>query len=148
MFFGETAITIDDKGRMAIPSAYRDAVSELCNNCLVVTYNPYERECLWLYPKSVWEQVRDQVMGLKGQRQAHRDLQRKLVGSAAHVELDSSGRLLLPATARSTVGLQKHAVLLGMGSKFELWTEAAQRARLEQPIGDDDISDEMAQLTF
>jgi MraZ protein len=148
MFFGETAITIDDKGRMAIPAAYREAVAQRCNNKMVVTYNPYESECLWLYPLPVWEQVCEQVMSLKGQRQSHRDLQRKLVGAAAHVELDSSGRLLLPAAARTTLGLQKHAVLLGMGNKFELWTEAAQRARLEQPIGDDDISDEMAQLTI
>lgn len=148
MFFGETAITIDDKGRMAIPSAYREAVSERCNNQLVVTYNPYESQCLWLYPKPVWEAVCEQVLRLNGQRQAHRDLQRKLVGAATHVELDSSGRLLLPAATRATAGLQKHAVLLGMGNKFELWTEAAQRARLEQPIGDDDITDEMAQLSI
>lgn len=148
MFFGETAITIDDKGRMAVPSAYREALAALCKNCLVVTYNPYERESLWLYPKSEWERVRDQVMSLSSQRQAHRDLQRKLVGAAAHVELDASGRLMLPATARATVGMQKHAVLLGMGMKFELWTEAAQRARLEQPISEAEISADMAQLTI
>lgn len=148
MLFGETAITIDDKGRMAIPSAYRETLSALCKNWLVVTYNPYERESLWLYPKPEWERVRDQVMSLSSQRQAHRDLQRKLVGAAAHVELDASGRLMLPATARASVGLTKHAVLLGMGMKFELWTEAAQRARLELPIGEGDISPEMAQLAI
>lgn len=148
MFFGETAITIDDKGRMAIPSGYREALSANCNNRMVVTYNPYERECLWLYPQPEWEAVRDQVMRLKGPSQAQWDLQRKLVGAAAHVELDGSGRLLLPASARSTTGLQKHAVLLGMGNKFELWTEAAQRARLEQPIRAEDITDAMASLAL
>jgi len=64
MFQGETAITIDDKGRLAIPTAYRDPVARLCGNRLVVTYNPYEHGCLWLYPEKAWEAVRDQVNAL------------------------------------------------------------------------------------
>jgi len=148
MFTGENAITIDDKGRMALPAAYRESVAEISQNRLVVTYNPYERECLWIYPTPEWEKVRDEVMSLKSSRQAHRDLQRKLVGAATHVELDGSGRLLLPATARTTTGLKKHAVLLGMGSKFELWTESAQQARLELPISEADLTPEMENLSI
>ena len=61
MFQGETAITIDDKGRLAIPTAYREFVARDCGNRLVVTYHPYERGSLWLYPQAEWEKVRDQV---------------------------------------------------------------------------------------
>ena len=70
MLQGETAITIDDKGRLAIPTAVRDVVAR-AGNRLVVTYNPYETGCLWLYPEAAWEAVRDQVMarGLSNTRE-------------------------------------------------------------------------------
>jgi len=148
MFYGESTCAIDDKGRLAIPTAYREQLSELCSNRLVVTYNPFERECLWIFPLPEWERMRDQVMQLSSFNTAHRDLQRKLVGAAARIELDSSSRIVIPPTARQTAGLQKQAVLLGMGEKFELWSESAQRARLELPIADQDISDDMRQLRF
>lgn len=148
MFYGESTIAIDDKGRLALPSLYREQLSALCGNRLVITYNPFERECLWLFPLPEWERMRDQVMQLSSFNTAHRDLQRKLVGAAARVELDGNGRILLPQTARQTAGLQRQAVLLGIGAKFELWSEAAQRARLELPIDDKDITDDMRQLRF
>ena len=50
MFQGETAITVDDKGRLAIPTAYRELVAGACANRLVITYNPFESGCLWLFP--------------------------------------------------------------------------------------------------
>ncbi len=148
MFYGESTVAIDDKGRLAIPTAYREQLSALCACRLVVTYNPFERECLWLFPLPEWERTRDQVMQLSSFNAAHRDLQRKLVGAAAQVELDGNGRILLPQTARQVAALQKHGILLGIGAKFELWSETAQRARLELPIDEKDISDDMRQLRF
>ena len=64
MFQGETAITIDDKGRMAVPTAYRDVIAGACGGRLVFTYNPFESGSLYLYPQPVWERVRDQVNAL------------------------------------------------------------------------------------
>lgn len=145
MFQGETAITVDDKGRVAIPGAHRDAVSA-CGNRLVITYNPFEPGCLFLYPQDVWEKVRDQVNALPGSLSAHRRLQRNLVGSAALVEVDGSGRISIPASHRSAVGIEKKAVLLGMGDKFELWSEQARRADSQQPVGDDDLTPQMLEL--
>ena len=83
MFQGETAITIDDKGRLAIPTAYRDLVARDCGNRLVITYNPFEAGCLYLYPLPVWEKVRDQVNALPRTKKNSRLLQLKLVGAAA-----------------------------------------------------------------
>jgi len=148
MFYGESTIAIDDKGRFAVPTSYREQLSALCANRLVVTYNPFERECLWIFPLPEWERMRDQVMQLSSFNAAHRDLQRKLVGAAAHIELDSNSRLVVPPTARQNAGLQKQVVLLGIGAKFELWSEPAQRARQELPIAELDISDDMRQLRF
>jgi len=145
MFQGETAISVDDKGRLAIPTAYRDAVAR-GGNRLVVTYNPYEAGCLWLYPESAWQQVRDQVNALPNAKRVHRNLQLKLVGAATVVEPDANGRLLLPQTHRAAAGLDKKAVLLGMGNKFELWSEQAHLAQIQSTIGEDEVSDDMLDL--
>ena len=146
MFQGETAITIDDKGRLAIPTAYRDLVARECGNQLVITYNPFEAGCLYLYPLPVWEKVRDQVNALPRTKKNSRLLQLKLVGAAAFAEPDGSGRISIPASQRSAVGIEKKAVLLGMGEKFELWSEQAHHAQIRQTVGDDDLSPQMMEL--
>ena len=146
MFQGETAITVDDKGRLAIPTAYRELVAGACANRLVVTYNPFEPGCLWLFPHEEWEKVRDQVNALPMVKKTHRDLQMKLVGAASIVEPDGAARILLPASQRATTGIEKKAVLLGMGNKFELWSEQAHLAKIRQTIGEDDITNDMAAL--
>ena len=105
MFQGETAITVDDKGRVAIPTAYRDAVARECGNRLVIAYNPFEAGSLYLYPFKEWERVRDAVNALPSTRAAHRSLQLKLVGAATPVELDGNGRISIPASHRSAVGI-------------------------------------------
>ena len=146
MFQGETAITVDDKGRLAIPTAYRELVADACANRLVITYNPFELGCLWLFPYAEWEQVRDQVNALPKVKASHRDMQMKLVGAASVVEPDSAARILLPTSQRATTGIEKKAVLLGMGNKFELWSEQAHLAKIRQTIGEDEITNEMAEL--
>ena len=146
MFQGETAITVDDKGRLAIPSAYRESIACACNNRLVIAYNPFEHGCLWLFPQPEWERVRDQVNALPSVKRVHRDLQLKLVGAATLLELDSAARVLLPASQRSAAGIEKKAVLLGMGNKFDLWSEQAHLDKIRQTIGEADLSEDMAGL--
>ena len=75
MFQGETAITVDDKGRLTIPTSYRDQVADVCKNRLVVTYNPFETGCLWIFPYEEWERVRDDVNKLPSVKAVHRNLQ-------------------------------------------------------------------------
>ena len=146
MFQGETAITIDDKGRMAVPTAHRDVVARECGNQLVLTYNPFESGSLYIYPQAIWERVRDQVNKLPKAKKVNRNLQLKLVGAATFVELDGNGRITIPASHRSAVGIEKKAVLLGMGDKFELWSEQAHHAQIRQTVSDDDLSDELLDL--
>ncbi|WP_411832978.1 division/cell wall cluster transcriptional repressor MraZ [Pseudoxanthomonas mexicana] len=146
MFQGETAITVDDKGRLAVPTAYRDLVARECGNRLVLTYNPFESGCLWLYAEKEWQRVRDDVMARPNTLKVVRSLQLKLVGAATPLELDGNGRIGIPASHRNAVGIEKKAVLLGMGDKFELWSEQAHRAQIQQTIGDADLSDPMLEL--
>ncbi len=146
MFQGETAITIDDKGRLAIPTSYRDLVANACANRLVITYSPFDSGCLYLYPQAVWEKVRDQVNALPRTRSVNRQIQLKLVGAACFVEPDGNGRISIPASQRSACGLEKRAVLLGMGDKFELWSEQAHHAQIRQTLGDADLGDGLLDL--
>jgi MraZ protein len=141
MFQGETAITIDDKGRLAIPTGYRDVVARACGNRLVVTYNPFDAGCLYLYPMPVWERVRDDVNKLPRTKAVARNLQLKLVGAATFVEPDGSGRIGIPASHRNAIGIEKKAVLVGMGEKFELWSEQAHLAQIRRTLGDADLED-------
>ena len=148
MFQGETAITLDDKGRIAMPAAYRDVIASECLNRLVITYNPFEQGSLWIFPEAEWESVRDHVNGMRGVafRQALQKLQRKLVGAAANVELDGNARISIPASHRSACALEKKAVLLGMGNKFELWSEAAHLATIRETISEEQLTEEMLDL--
>jgi MraZ protein len=148
MFQGETQITIDDKGRMAIPTAYRDVVARESGNRLVVTYNPWESGCLWIWPFPAWEKVRDEVAALSSVKAAHRQLQLKLIGAATVLEPDANGRVLLPASQRNAVGLDKKAVLLGMGNKFELWSEAAHMEQVRKTLAETDVSEAMLELSL
>lgn len=148
MFQGETAVTLDDKGRVGIPTAHRDSVAKLSGNRLVVTYNPFEHGCLWLFPEKEWEQVRDEVNGLNKAKTVHRNLQMKLVGAAAHVEPDGNGRIQLPASQRAATGIEKKAVLLGMGNKLELWSEQAHLAKIRETISEEQITEDMLDLRF
>ncbi len=147
IFQGETAITIDDKGRLAVPAAHREQVVRECGGRLVVTYNPFEQEgCLWLFPVAEWERVRDEVSSLPTAKRVHRNLQMKLVGAAIFVEMDGNGRILLPSSHRHVMNIEKKAVLVGMGNKFELWSEQAHLAQIRQVIGEDDLSEDMLDL--
>ena len=148
MFQGETAITIDDKGRLAIPTSYRDIVARECGNQLVFTYNPFEAGSLYLYPQPVWERVRDQVNALPRTRSVNRQLQLKLVGAATFVEPDANGRIGIPASHRNAVGIDRRAVLLGMGDKFELWSEQAHHAQIRLTLDDADLDDGLQDLVL
>jgi MraZ protein len=148
MFQGESSISIDDKGRMAIPTAYREALTAVAGNRLVIAYNPFDAHCLWLFPAGEWQRVRDQVNSLSSFNPAHRELKRKLVGAATPLEPDGQHRILLPPSLRQAAGIEKRAVLLGLGDKFELWSEEAHLKRIATTISAEDITAEMQQLSF
>jgi MraZ protein len=146
VFQGENAITIDDKGRLAVPTVYRDPIASDCANQLVITYSPFDAGCLYIYPRSVWESVRDQVNKLPRTKASSRNLQLKLVGAAHFVELDGNGRISIPPSHRNNAALEKRAVLVGMGDKFELWSEHAHQAQVRQVLTDADLTEELLDL--
>ncbi|SIT66831.1 MraZ protein [Ectothiorhodosinus mongolicus] len=121
MFRGVTNLNVDVKGRLAMPSRYRESLVELCRGQLVLTVD--RDGCLLVYPLPEWERIERSLMSRPNMNRQVRRLQRLLVGHATEVELDGQGRILLPPPLREYAGLEKRAVLVGQGNKFELWDE-------------------------
>lgn len=148
MFFGETAINLDAKGRLAIPVRYRESLKEQCENRMVLTYSAFDAGSLWLYLEHEWQRVRDEVMALPSFDASHRSLQRRLVGSATALEPDGSGRILLPPSLREVTGIEKRVVMLGMAKRFEIWDEdTLNQKRLKEDLSET-ASAEMARLVL
>lgn len=122
MFRGINGINIDAKGRMVMPTRYRDRLQEESCGRVVMTIDTDER-CLLLYPIQAWEVIESKLAQLPSFNPQARRIQRLLIGHATESELDSNGRVLLPTLLRDYAGLKKEAVLVGQGKKFELWDE-------------------------
>jgi MraZ protein len=131
VFRGSSSVNLDAKGRMALPARHREAVLANGDGKLVVTIDSRER-CLLLYPLPEWTVVQERLEALSNIKRSARLLQRLLIGHATDVELDSSGRILVPPILREFAGLNKKVVLLGQGNKIEIWSEEHWQERLEQ----------------
>lgn len=130
MFRGINAITIDGKGRLAVPTRYRDALSTQDGASLVVTIDTDER-CLLLYPQGAWQLIENALQRLPSFNAHARRIQRLLIGHATDVELDSHGRILLPSLLREYAQLDKSVVMIGQGNKFEVWSESLWQSKRE-----------------
>ena len=121
MFRGATQITLDAKGRVAIPARYRERIAARCAGQLICTVD--QDPCLLLYPLPDWEEIERKLMRLSSFNPGTRRLQRLMVGYASELELDSHGRVLIPRELREFASLERQAMLIGQGNKFELWDE-------------------------
>ena len=136
MFRGATKVTLDAKGRMAIPTRYRDRLAARCDGQIIVTVD--KDHCLLVYPLPDWEELERKLVRLPSMNKAARRLVRIMVGYATEVEADASGRILVSKELREFAGLEKHAVLIGQGNKFELWDEQTWNDKREAWLEIDD----------
>lgn len=120
MFRGINAISLDSKGRMTMPTRYRDFLQENGGDQLVITIDT-DSPCLLLYPLNEWQKIEQKLQALPSFNKAARRIQRLLIGHATEVEIDTSGRVLLPTLLREYATLEKETVLIGQGNKFEIW---------------------------
>lgn len=130
MFRGVAQINLDVKGRMAFPSRYRAKLIQSSDGQVVVTVD--RDHCLLIYPLPEWERIEQKLIRLPTLNRATRRLQRLLIGHATECQLDGNGRILLPPPLREFAGLDKKAVLIGQGNKFELWDESVWNERRDQ----------------
>lgn len=142
MFRGVTNLNLDAKGRMAMPSRYRDRLMESCEGRLVLTVD--RDGCLLVYPHPEWERIEQALMSRPNMDRQVRRLQRLLVGHATECELDGQGRILLPTPLREYASLEKRAVLVGQGNKFELWDEDTWTKRREDWFREEDEAGELS----
>ena len=126
MFQGTHFASLDAKGRIALPSRLRAALTEAGAASLVAARHP--DGCLLIYPRNRWEKKREAIAALP---YSARFLQRIVLGSAVDLTIDKAGRVLIPADLRTLAGLEKEVALVGMGEHFELW-DAKRLAKLEE----------------
>jgi MraZ protein len=116
VFQGPAALTLDGKGRIAMPARHRELLAAMGVNQLTVTKHP--EGSLLIFPRPAWEIFRDRVAGLPMEASGWK---RVFLGNAMDVDIDASSRVLIAPELRASAGLVRDVMLLGMGSHFELW---------------------------
>ena len=122
-FRGGPVLTLDAKGRLTVPSRYRDVLMSTVNGQMVIAKNP--ARCLTLYPKPVWDAFEAELTRLPMKDEGWRRL---YIGSATDVDIDGGSRVLVPPELRAWAGLEREVVFMGVGDKFELWDKARYEA--------------------
>ncbi len=146
MFRGSSPLSLDSKGRLSIPSRFRKEIQECCGGQLLVTVD--NEGCLLIYPLPEWEIFEQKLMQLSGTNKAARRLQRLMTGNAEELDMDASGRILLPAHLREFANLDKRVRLVGQRNKFELWNEQTWRQMMENWKSGEDDAGLLPDLSF
>ncbi|WML89861.1 division/cell wall cluster transcriptional repressor MraZ [Thiothrix lacustris] len=151
MFRGISSVSIDAKGRFAMPAKYREDLLENSGGQIVITVDHTDK-CLLIYPMGQWLTVEKNLMVLPNINRKVRNMQRLILGHAAELELDAQGRILLPVLLREYAGLDKRAVLVGQANKLELWDAeiwaAARASWLLEAQDDDEAHDFLNQVSL
>ena len=122
---------------MALPVRFREAIQLTSEGRVVVTIDMREK-CLLLYPLPEWEVVQRKLESLANIGEKPRRLQRLLIGHATDIDLDSQGRILLPAMLRDFANLSKKLVLVGQANKLEIWNAEHWQERMSAWLQEDD----------
>lgn len=123
MFRGITAVALDAKGRISVPAQYREKITDIAGDDMVVTIDTEDR-CLLLYPAPHWQEIEDRLQELPTFNPVTRRIQRLLIGHATDLSIDRHGRVLLPQILRDYAGLDKNIIVVGQGRRFEIWGES------------------------
>ena len=117
MFMGEYSHNIDAKGRMIVPSKFREQLGDE----FVVTKGL--DGCLFVYPNEEWQNIEEKFRNVPLTSKDARKFSRFFFAGATTCEVDKQGRILLPAALREFAGLEKDVVLVGVGSRVEIWSK-------------------------
>ncbi|PKH22716.1 cell division/cell wall cluster transcriptional repressor MraZ [Enterobacterales bacterium CwR94] len=133
MFRGATLVNLDSKGRLAVPTRYRDTLIGESQGQMVCTIDLHQ-PCLLLYTLPEWEIIEKKLARLSSMNPAERRVQRLLLGHASECQMDNAGRLLLANTLRQHASLTKEVMLVGQFNKFELWDEQTWYQQVKEDI--------------
>jgi MraZ protein len=132
VFQGASSLSLDNKGRLSVPTRHRDVLAAVASGQLTITRHPHG--CLMVFPRPAWEQFRQRIVELP---MAAQWWKRILLGNAMDVESDGTGRVVVSPELRAAAKLDKETVLLGMGNHFELWDKATYEAQEAQAMQGD-----------
>ncbi len=132
MFHGATVITLDAKGRLAVPTRHREALFASSRH-LVLTAHP--DGCVLIYPESSWDPVRAKVETFPAFNPQAAWWKRLLLGFEEHAAPDATGRVLVSPALRMHAKLEREATLFGQGHYFELWDHGVWSAKLASALG-------------
>lgn len=142
MFRGATQVNLDGKGRIAVPTRYREILIGESQGQMVCTIDLHQ-PCLLLYTLPEWEVIERKLSRLSTMNPAERRVQRLLLGHASECQMDNAGRLLLASTLRQHAGLQKEIMLVGQFNKFELWDKPAWYQQIREDIESESAQGEL-----
>ncbi|MBE2258029.1 MAG: division/cell wall cluster transcriptional repressor MraZ [Candidatus Accumulibacter sp.] len=129
MFQGAAALSLDVKGRLAIPVRHREVLASAAEGRLILTAHPHR--CLLLYPEAAWEPIRDKLLTFSSFNQQAAAIKRLLIGNAREERMDAAGRLLIAPELRQFALLEKQVWLVGQGSHFEIWSDGGWQQQQE-----------------
>lgn len=134
-----TQVSIDAKGRMLLPVSVRKELAEQGEDHLVIIPGP--DRSLPLYPTAAWAEVRERLESeVDNANPQQRDARQVILGMAQPLEIDTAGRILLPAALRLAVGVEKRAFLAPNGPRYDLWSEAVWAEKMARFFASDDQS--------
>ena len=119
MLIGEYNHTLDTKGRVIVPSRFREELGEV----FVITRGL--DNCLFLYPPREWSKLENELKNLPFTRSEARAFMRMFFSGASEVEIDKQGRILIPHILRDHASLKKEVVFIGVSNRAELWSKEA-----------------------
>ena len=146
MFRGSSVHTIDEKGRVIIPSRFRDLIRASGTDSVMITRLD---NCLYAYPLDKWRQIEDRIVALSETSDTVRSFRRFFVGGAFECNCDKQGRVLIPPTLRTYAGLGREIILVGSLEHFEIWSqerwETADK-EMEAALQDEGVRNDIAKL--
>jgi len=151
MFHGTRPVTIDSKGRAAIPTSFREPLGAASGSKLVLTLSLHSNGCLWVYPRYFWEQISDKVSKLSDTSPQNRLAKLRLISMAELVEPDANWRILIPSEQRDAAALEREARFVGSGTRYEIWNiQALATARGDSAESLDvyEASEELKNISF
>jgi len=141
MFLGEYQHNLDTKGRIAIPSKFRQQLSGKA----IITRG-LDR-CLFVFTSKEWETFAQKIIALPIARSDSRAFTRLMLAEATDVEVDKQGRVLVPAYLREYARLGKEAVITGLYNRFEIWnSDSWKEYKAKTESSGDDIAEKLGEM--
>lgn len=141
MFIGEFTHALDAKGRVSIPSKFREALGD------VFYITKGLDNCLFVFPKEEWVLFEEKLKALPMTNKNARAFVRLFFSGASECELDKQGRILIPQPLREHAGIEREAVIIGTGTRLEVWSQEGWTRYIDpENIDYDEIAEHMAEL--